>query len=408
MFGLLQSTHSRRKRLKELGCMEPPDYPHKDPIFGLDVFFDNIKNLKNRRFLDGFKTRFDLYGETFRAIRMGTTSIYTNDPKNYQAVHALQFSDYGVQPLRRDATLPFLGEGVFTMDGPFWEHSREIIRPTFARSNVTNLPAFEAHFRKFLELIPRDSSTVDLKPLLYRLFFDTSTEFLLGESMNTLSLATLFQTQRFLDAFHYAQRGIGTRMQMGMFKFLYRDRKWDESIKITHAFADRYVDKALEYRQDHFAKNEDINKRYVLLQEIVKKTDDRIELRSQIIHVFLAGHDSTAITIGNAIFHLCRHQYMWEKLRAEVLATEGAPLTFGALKNMRYLQYIVKETLRLHPVAPTDSRVAYRDTVLPTGGGPTGTSPILVSKGQIVTSSFHALHRRKETWGDDVEQFRPE
>ena len=169
MFGLLQSTHSRRKRLKELGCMEPPDYPHKDPIFGLDVFFDNIKNLKNRRFLDGFKTRFDLYGETFRAIRMGTTSIYTNDPKNYQAVHALQFSDYGVQPLRRDATLPFLGEGVFTMDGPFWEHSREIIRPTFARSNVTNLPAFEAHFRKFLELIPRDSSTVDLKPLLYRL-----------------------------------------------------------------------------------------------------------------------------------------------------------------------------------------------------------------------------------------------
>ena len=162
--------------------------------------------------------------------------------------------------------------------------------------------------------------------------------------MNTLSLATLFQTQRFLDAFHYAQRGIGTRMQMGMFKFLYRDRKWDESIKITHAFADRYVDKALEYRQDHFAKNEDINKRYVLLQEIVKKTDDRIELRSQIIHVFLAGHDSTAITIGNAIFHLCRHQYMWEKLRAEVLATEGAPLTFGALKNMRYLQYIVKES----------------------------------------------------------------
>ena len=55
-----------------------------------------------------------------------------------------------------------------------------------------------------------------------------------------------------------------------------------------------------------------------------------------------------------------------------------------------------------------DSRIAYRDTVLPNGGGPDGNSPILVSAGQYVASSFHALHRRPEHWGSDVEAFRPE
>ncbi|KAL9118805.1 MAG: hypothetical protein Q9187_004643, partial [Circinaria calcarea] len=235
---------------------------------------------------------------------MGRTTIYTNDPKNYQAVHALKFADYGVQPLRREPTLPFLGEGVFTMDGPFWEHSRAIIRPTFTRSNVANLPAFEVHFRKFLDLIPGNGVTVDLEPLLYRL------------------------------------RGMGTRIQMGRFRFLHQDRKWREAIKTTHAFADKYVDIALAYREEYITtkkrnepdkdtliEDDDVNNRYVLLQEIAKETDNRVELRSQVLHVFLAGHDSTAITIGNAIFHLCRYPDKWEKLRAEVIAMGDAPLT---------------------------------------------------------------------------------
>ena len=168
-FTQLQEGRSRSHHMKELGCYEPPKYPHKDPLLGLDLFFNNIKNLKARCFLNGFKQRFDKHGQTFRAIAMGKTAVYTNDPKNLQAVHALNFGDYGVQPLRRAPTLPFLGEGVFTMDGPFWEHSRALIRPTFARNNVANLSAFDVHFEMFLKLIPGDGSTVDLKPLLYKL-----------------------------------------------------------------------------------------------------------------------------------------------------------------------------------------------------------------------------------------------
>lgn len=95
--------------------------------------------------------------------------MYTVEAKNLQSVHSLNFEHYGVQPIRRAATLPFLGEGVFTMDGPFWEHSRALIWPTFTRTNVANLPAFEIHFRRFLGLLPKDGETVDLKPLLYRL-----------------------------------------------------------------------------------------------------------------------------------------------------------------------------------------------------------------------------------------------
>jgi cytochrome P450 monooxygenase len=175
VLNLLRWRYARSRQMKELGCEEPPKYPHKDHVFGLDLFFDNVKALQNRRFLDSIKENFDKYGQTFEALSLGKIGIHTNDPKNLQAVHALHFSDYGVQPIRRAPALPFLGEGVFTMDGPFWERSRALIRPTFTRSNVANLPAFEVHFQKFLKLIPADGSTLDLQPLLHKLVSDPAT-----------------------------------------------------------------------------------------------------------------------------------------------------------------------------------------------------------------------------------------
>lgn len=151
------------------GCEEPPRYPHKDPFLGLDLFLDTIRNVKKFRMLEGWRERYESYGTTFSGKTIGKRNVYTVDCRNLQSVHSLNFNHYGVQPIRRAATLPFLGEGVFTMDGPFWEHSRALIRPTFTRTNVANLPAFELNFEKFLKLLPEDGSTIDLEPLLYRL-----------------------------------------------------------------------------------------------------------------------------------------------------------------------------------------------------------------------------------------------
>lgn len=84
--------------------------------------------------------------------------------------------------------------------------------------------------------------------------------------------------------------------------------------------------------------------RYVLLHEMAKHTDSRDELRNQILHVFIAGHESSAITIANAIFHLCRNPEIWKKLRSEILSEGDKPFTFESLKNLHYLQYIIKES----------------------------------------------------------------
>jgi cytochrome P450 len=75
---------------------------------------------------------------------------------------------------------------------------------------------------------------------------------------------------------------------------------------------------------------------------------------------------------------------------------------------MPHLQNILKETLRLYPPLPLNIRTATRDTVLPTGGGPDGTAPLLILKGGNVAFSVYAMHRRPDLYGLDAELFRPE
>lgn len=64
--------------------------------------------------------------------------------------------------------------------------------------------------------------------------------------------------------------------------------------------------------------------------------------------------------------------------------------------------------LRLFPPVPLNFRTALKDTTIPRGGGPDGLSPIWIPKGHNVGYSVWVMHRRKEFWGEDADEFRPE
>lgn len=64
--------------------------------------------------------------------------------------------------------------------------------------------------------------------------------------------------------------------------------------------------------------------------------------------------------------------------------------------------------LRLYPVVPANQRMAVVDTVLPIGGGEDGKSPLFVPAKTNVGWSSYAIQRRKDFYGEDAEEFKPE
>ena len=124
--------------------------------------------------------------------------------------------------------------------------------------------------------------------------------------------------------------------------------------------------------------------------------------------LFVPNNDTTSILTANVIWHLARNSKAWEKVRAEVLAHGDAPLTFEALRGMKYLQASINETHRLNPNNVTQVRMCVNDTTLPLGGGTDGQSPILIRKGDIVQVTKTVMQKDPLYWGEDVHAYRPE
>lgn len=133
--------------------------------------------------------------------------------------------------------------------------------------------------------------------------------------------------------------------------------------------------------------------------------------KSLMSHV--AGRDTTASLLGFLFLILAQHQDVLHKLRETIIEEFGTykstdKITFSSLKSCSYLQWCMNETLRLFPTVPINSRRSVKDTTLPRGGGPDGLSPLFVPKGTETNYSVYAMHRNKDIWGPDAEEFKPE
>ncbi|KAJ4361246.1 hypothetical protein N0V95_002064 [Ascochyta clinopodiicola] len=420
---------------RALGCRSAPGFKTFDP-FGIKNVSDIVRAGKECRVPSYLKERVDevcleqgQIRSTFSQRILGKGSIFTVDPKNVQAILATKFKDFELGPSRNNNFSPLLGRGIFSSDGQEWSHSRALLRPQFTRDQISDLELEERHVRNLMGVLPLDShgwtDAVDLQPLFFRLTIDSATEFLFGESIDSqlFDLSDRASKRRpmvvsekeFAVSFDKAQATLAEGVRYGDKYWFAHDREFRKHCSRCHAFIDHYVQIALSKKKE---KDESKSiprekQRYVFLDAVANSTSDPIELRYQMLNILLAGRDTTASLLGFVFMLLTRHPDVYAKLRSIVIRQFGtyiAPkdITFTSLKNCSYLQWILNETLRLYPVVPLDGRRAAKDTTLPTGGGSDGTAPIYIRAGQQVDYSVYVMHRRKDLWGPDADEFRPE
>ena len=403
----------RRFRL-EHGCQPiAKRYPHRDP-FGIDGLIALLKASKEHRLLDEVLKDKERLGNTYANQILGRDIIATHEPQNLKTILSLKFKDYGIGN-RIDSLGALLGHGIFTSDGEAWVQSRALIRPNFTREQVADLDAFERHIQDLLKLLPRDGSTVDLQELFFRLTIDSATEFLFGRSVNSLRATTSESSEvTFADAFTKAQHFLILRSRLGPLRHFASRADGDAAIRICHAFVDQFVDEAVRYREKagsaHPPDDAGGPEKYVFLRQVAAATTDKRRLRDELLNVLLAGRDTTASLLSNLWFEVARRPAVFAALRAEVddvLPRRQRP-SYAQLRSMRFLRFCLNESLRLHPPVPGNERLAVVDTVLPLGGGPDGSAPLLVRKGTIVSYVPYVMHRRKDLFGEDADEFRPE
>ena len=160
--------HTLRKR--QNGCTDPPSYPHYDPVWGIDLFVKRMRALSSGTYLESSAAMHALFtSKTFTTKSFGSNTYHTIDPevvKNYQSIY---FSNFGIEPLRYHLAENLWGNGIVVADGQKWASARSFIRSSFDVVHTANIERLEYHVDKFMALIPRDGTTIDLIPLFKRL-----------------------------------------------------------------------------------------------------------------------------------------------------------------------------------------------------------------------------------------------
>ncbi|KAL9113577.1 MAG: hypothetical protein Q9227_002315 [Pyrenula ochraceoflavens] len=398
---------TRRSLAQRYGCESPPKRPSRDPVLNLDCKMQSTRAARELKTLPNGIALHRRLGPTYCETSVFGKTLKTWNEENIRTVFGTKAKDWGIQPFRYEGMRPFCGEGLLSMDGPVWERSRALLKPSFNKNNIADLTAFEDLVRNFMKRIPTDGSTIDLDHLISLLFVDSATQFIIGQPLGMMAgdepPDAPVKGKAFLKAFRLSLRGCGIRMYLGPFRvFLPRSATADHW-KVVHQFIDFFVENALGDTKDDTS-----GERHSLMDGLISQTNDKIEIRNQVIQGMMAAQDTSASLLSNTVFLLSRNPGIWARLRAEVVFAGPAPLTLEDTKKSKLLRNILHESLRLYPVFPLLARDALVDTILPTGGGPNGEKPIFAPAGTRIVGDFWTLHRDESVYGLHPEKFIPD
>ena len=124
---------------------------------------------KDQEFWDGlFSHVRDRQSKTIEMTMARRRYIFTADPENIKAILATQFDDYGKGETFHEEWKDFLGDSIFTTDGDMWRESRNLLRPQFIKTRVSDLETFEKHVSELIGKLGGKGQEVNIRALFFR------------------------------------------------------------------------------------------------------------------------------------------------------------------------------------------------------------------------------------------------
>jgi len=302
----------------------------------------------------------------------------------------------------------FLGRNLVFTEGEEWSNQRHIINPAFYDMSKF-YRAFDAHVDKCISSIgdKAKNGPVNIPTAMTNMTIDILGQTVLGEDFGAQDgrLDSVIDSYLFLMKTSFQPLNI----LLGFLSSLPTKSNRDFNTHINKF--DTFVYDIIEKTQKkHKEGLEADNEQETLLDLMIKSQDDESgaklttkNLRDNIVIFFVAGHETTASSLGFEFYRLGQKPHIQQKLYEEIrdtLENDTSKLTMEKLLSMEYLDAFVKETLRFHPPASgVTSKIAAEDTTL---------CGYRIPKGTMISPSIYSVHHSDVYYGDDVEEFRPE
>ncbi|CAJ0587497.1 unnamed protein product, partial [Mesorhabditis spiculigera] len=306
-----------------------------------------------------------------------------------------------------DEIKEWLGLGLLLSDGSKWQHRRRLITPTFHFRHLENyVKTFNNHSKVFAEVVSElNGAEFDAMPYVKRCALDVICDSAMGTCVNVQrnpSHPFLVALRDFL----WVTTEKALKAQNWFYPYYYfsgNKKTYDVSLDVLHTFTKKVIAERKERRAkgDKTTGNE-TNFLDMLLEVYDAGEIDDEGVREEVDTFMFEGHDTTSSGVAWAVWCLAKHPEVQQKLYQEICDIAGSgdePITTEHLKEMTYLDQVVKEVFRLYAPVPQVNRRLQGDFK---------SGDYIFPKGAIVTIAPIILARNRSIWGDDVLKFDPE
>jgi|ERR1051326_174791 cytochrome P450 len=374
---------SATRRAKE--TTRPPG-PQGSPIMGVMREF-------NRDSLGFIERCLREYGDVVWLRFLYVPALFLYHPSDVEYVLSANARNFiKAMSLRSNFFQRLVGNGLLTSEGEEWKRQRRLSQPAFHRDRINAYGGTMVDYTQRLLSSWRAGETRDVHRDMMRLTLEIVVRCLfradvsndvdkVGATLRKLvkpfaSQATLkwVLNNRLPTPYHFRFHRLATQIDRVIYRIIAERRKAekDEGDLLSMLLA---------------AQDEDGG-----------RMTDR-QLRDEVITLFLAGHETTAITLAWSWYLLGKHPETEAKFHAELdHVLGGREPGVCDLSRLRYTEQIVKESLRLYPPAYGLGREAIADCEIGGYHIPAGTQVFM----------FQWATQRDPRFYDQPAAFKPE
>lgn len=244
--------------------------------------------------------------------------------------------------LTRELSL-MLGKGLLVSEGQFWRKQRKLAQPGFHRERVAAYGDVMVRFAERTIEDWKDGEARDVHKDMMRLTLDIVAKTLFGVEIAEVARKIEWSLEVLMDRFS----GAGVYMPLALpLPSNFRTKKAIEQLDDT-------VYGIIRERRKGGDNGDLIS---MLIAAASDDGDgggmDDVQLRDEAMTLLLAGHETTALTLGFAFHLLAQHPEIQEKLAKELDEVLGdRPATAADMPKLRYAEAVVRESMRLYPPA---------------------------------------------------------
>ncbi|CAG8624920.1 2255_t:CDS:2 [Racocetra persica] len=125
------------------------------------------------------------------------------------------------------------------------------------------------------------------------------------------------------------------------------------------------------------------------------------ELMGQVMTFLIGGHETTSLALSFTLYFLAKYPDVQDRLRKELFdafTDRNYQPTLDEIEQLKYLECVLKEILRIQPPVPLIRRCGIKDEIM---------NGYVIPKGIPLVIPIYAIHHDPLIWGEDAENFNP-